>query len=62
MNLKSGWNRRSFLSTLGAIAGALLSPGRLNAEGVFNRKTKSTTPGVDGNRHVATAGRSIRQN
>src|SRR5438270_1108402 len=49
MNLKSGWNRRSFLSTLGAIAGGLLSPGRLNAEGMFNKKTKSSTPGVDGN-------------
>src|SRR5882724_11334441 len=48
MNLKSGWNRRSFLSTLGAAAGSLFTPARLNAEGMFARKAKSATPAVDG--------------
>jgi hypothetical protein len=48
MNLKSGWNRRSFLSTLGAAAGSLFAPARLNAEGTFARKAKSATPAVDG--------------
>src|SRR5258705_5512003 len=48
MNLKSAWNRRSFLSTLGAAAGSLFAPARLNAEGVSTKKTKSATPSVDG--------------
>jgi hypothetical protein len=49
MNLKSGWNRRSFLSILGAIGGGLLSPGGLNADGMCNKKNKLAAPGVDGN-------------
>src|SRR5260370_36539771 len=49
MNLKSSWNRRSFLSTLGAVAGSLLSPDRLNAERVSNRRAKSGASAVDGN-------------
>src|SRR5216683_6798706 len=49
MNLKSGWNRRSFLSTLGAAAIILIAPARLNAEGMSTRKAKSTMPSVDGN-------------
>src|SRR5258705_8970079 len=49
MNLKSGWNRRSFLSPLGAAAGSLFAPARLNAEGIFAKKTKSAVPTVDGN-------------
>ena len=31
MKFKTGWSRRSFLSTLGAAAGTLLTPGRLRA-------------------------------
>src|SRR6266566_9358494 len=48
MNLKSGWNRRSFLSTLGVAAGSLFAPARLNAEAMFARKAKAATPAVDG--------------
>src|SRR5712691_6313491 len=48
MNLKSGWNRRSFLSTLGAAAGSLFAPARLNAEGMSTRKAKSSMSSVDG--------------
>ena len=55
MNLKSGWNRRSFLSTLGAAAGSLFAPARLNAEGMSSRKTKSAVPSVDGNPIVPIA-------
>src|SRR3984893_4024421 len=49
MNLKSDWNRRSFLSTLGAAVGSLFGPTSLKAEGMFTRKTKSAIPSVDGN-------------
>jgi len=49
MNLKSGWNRRSFLSTLGATAGSLFAPARLNAAGMSGRKAKPALPSVDGN-------------
>jgi hypothetical protein len=49
MNLKSAWNRRFFLSTLGAAAGALFAPARMNAGGMPNRKAKSAVPSVDGN-------------
>src|SRR5258707_14512792 len=49
MNLKSGWNRRSFLSTLGAAAGSLFAPARLNAAGISTKKAKSALPSVDGN-------------
>ncbi|QEE30040.1 aminotransferase class V-fold PLP-dependent enzyme [Terriglobus albidus] len=48
MNLGSGWNRRSFLSMLAAATGNLLSPSRLNAEGMFSKKGKQTIPPVDG--------------
>jgi len=48
MNLKSGWNRRSFLSALGAVSGSLFAPAKLNASGVFTRKSKSSMPSVDG--------------
>jgi L-seryl-tRNA(Ser) seleniumtransferase len=44
MNLKSGWNRRSFLSALGAVSGGLLSPKLALAE----KKPKDEKPGVDG--------------
>src|SRR5882757_1996920 len=48
MNLKSGWNRRSFLSALGAVSGSLFAPAKLNAAGVFARKPKPSMPSVDG--------------
>ncbi|WP_263417731.1 aminotransferase class V-fold PLP-dependent enzyme [Terriglobus albidus] len=48
MNLGSGWNRRSFLSMLAAATGNLLSPARLNAEGMFSKKGKQSIPPVDG--------------
>ena len=44
MDLKSGWNRRSFLSTLGAAAGTLFAPKAAVAE----KKMKDEKPGVDG--------------
>jgi L-seryl-tRNA(Ser) seleniumtransferase len=44
MNLKSGWNRRSFLGTLGAAAGSLFSPKAAVAE----KKLKDEKHGVDG--------------
>jgi seryl-tRNA(Sec) selenium transferase len=40
MNLKSGWSRRSFLSTLGAAVGGLFAPSRLNAAGFLGKKPK----------------------
>jgi seryl-tRNA(Sec) selenium transferase len=50
VTLKSGWNRRSFLSGLGAVGGSLLAPVKLNASSVFAKKTKaSSMPSVDGN-------------
>jgi L-seryl-tRNA(Ser) seleniumtransferase len=44
MDLKSGWNRRSFLSALGAVSGGLLSPKLALAE----KKLKDEKAGVDG--------------
>jgi L-seryl-tRNA(Ser) seleniumtransferase len=44
MNLKSGWNRRSFLGTLGAAAGSLFSP----KAAVAKEKDKDEKHGVDG--------------
>ncbi|MEG9435180.1 aminotransferase class V-fold PLP-dependent enzyme [Edaphobacter sp. HDX4] len=44
MNLKSGWNRRSFLSILGAATGSLIAPRASVAE----KKNKDEKPGVDG--------------
>jgi L-seryl-tRNA(Ser) seleniumtransferase len=49
MNLKSDWNRRSFLSTLGAAVGSLFAPVKLNAEGMSTRKARPPVPSVDGN-------------
>jgi hypothetical protein len=47
MNFKSGWNRRSFLSVLGATVGGLFAPGKLHAEGT-STKEKAGIPLVDG--------------
>jgi len=48
MNLKFGWNRRSFLAAVGAIWGGLFAPAELNATGIFGKKPKSSMPPVDG--------------
>jgi seryl-tRNA(Sec) selenium transferase len=48
MNLKFGWNRRSFLAALGAAGGSLFAPARLNAAGIFARKPKASRAIVDG--------------
>src|SRR5579862_4762765 len=48
MNLKFGWNRRSFLAAVGAISGGLFAPAGLNAAGTFGKKSKSSMPPVDG--------------
>ena len=40
MNLKLGWNRRSFLAALGATSSTLLAPARLSAAGIFGKKPK----------------------
>jgi len=55
MNLKSGWNRRSFLSMLGAAAGSLFGSNKLNAEGMSSKDGKSTMRGVDGSPIVPIA-------
>ena len=44
MSLKSGWNRRSFLSALGAATGGMLSPKIALAE----KKVKDEKHGIDG--------------
>jgi L-seryl-tRNA(Ser) seleniumtransferase len=49
MNLKSNWNRRSFLSAIGAVSGSLFAPAKLNAAGLLAKKTKSAASTVDGN-------------
>jgi len=48
MNLKFGWNRRSFLAAVGAIWGGLFAPAGLNAAGSSGTKHKPSTPPVDG--------------
>ena len=48
MNLKFGWNRRSFLAAVGTIWGGLFAPAGLNAAGIFGKKRKSSAPPVDG--------------
>ncbi len=48
MNLKIDWNRRSFLSAVGAILGRLFAPAELNAAGISGKKPKSPMPPVDG--------------
>jgi len=46
MNLKAGWNRRSFLSALGAVSGSLFAPAGLRAAA---KKAKPSMPSIDGN-------------
>jgi L-seryl-tRNA(Ser) seleniumtransferase len=47
MNLKFGWNRRSFLSALGLASGTLSAPADLNAAWLSSKK--KSKPSVDGN-------------
>ena len=49
MNLKFGWNRRSFLAALGAASGSLFAPAKLSAAGIFGKKPKAGRAPVDGN-------------
>lgn len=49
MNLKFGWNRRSFLAALGAVSGGLLAPSDSRAAGILEKKSKASAPVVDGN-------------
>lgn len=48
MNLKFGWNRRSFLAALGALSGGIFAPPDLNSA-VFGRKHKPSASSLDGN-------------
>lgn len=48
MNLKFGWNRRSFLAALGAATGGLFAPAELNAASLFHKKHKPCASAVDG--------------
>src|SRR5215469_16726837 len=47
MNLKFGWNRRSFLAALGALTGGMFAPPELNA-GIFGKKHKAAASNLDG--------------
>ncbi len=48
MNLRFGWNRRSFLAALGGVGGSLFGPAKLSAASLFGKKPKASTPTVDG--------------
>ena len=48
MNLKFGWNRRSFLAAIGALSGGIFAPPDLNSA-VFGKKHKPSVPSLDGN-------------
>jgi seryl-tRNA(Sec) selenium transferase len=48
MNLKFGWNRRSFLAALATAGGALFGPAKPRAASIFGKKPKAPTPTVDG--------------
>jgi seryl-tRNA(Sec) selenium transferase len=48
MNMKFGWSRRSFLSLLAAASGGLFVPAASQAAGLFSKKPKAPTAGVDG--------------
>ena len=47
MNLKFGWNRRSFLAALGTLIGGMFAPAELKA-GIFGKKHKPAAPSLDG--------------
>jgi seryl-tRNA(Sec) selenium transferase len=48
MGLKFSWNRRSFLTALGAITGGIFAPADLTAAGLFGKKHKAAAASVDG--------------
>jgi L-seryl-tRNA(Ser) seleniumtransferase len=48
MNLKFGWNRRSFLAALGTVSGGLFAPAKVSAAAMFGKKHKPAMPLVDG--------------
>jgi seryl-tRNA(Sec) selenium transferase len=48
MNLKFGWNRRSFLSAVGLAGSSLCAPAEMEAAG-HGKKPKESMPSVDGN-------------
>ena len=48
MNLKSAWNRRSFLAALGAMSGGLFAPRELDAAAIFSKKHKVSKTALDG--------------
>ena len=48
MNLKFGWNRRSFLAALGALGGGLFAPPEWSATSTFGKKHKPSEPALDG--------------
>jgi uncharacterized pyridoxal phosphate-dependent enzyme len=48
MDLKFGWNRRSFLAALGTITGGLFAPSDLDAASIFGKKHKPSKPAIDG--------------
>ena len=48
MPFTTGWNRRSFLSAIGAATGSLLAPTKLNAASMFSKKSKSGLSSADG--------------
>ncbi len=48
MNLKLGWNRRTFLAAIGATCSSLLAPRRLSGAGIFGKKIKPFAPLTDG--------------
>jgi L-seryl-tRNA(Ser) seleniumtransferase len=48
MDLKFGWNRRSFLSAIGFASGGLSASSELDAEGFFGKKSKLPKDSVDG--------------
>src|SRR5215470_9754442 len=47
MNLKFGWNRRSFLAALGTLTGGMFAPPELKA-GIFGKKHKPAASSLDG--------------
>jgi seryl-tRNA(Sec) selenium transferase len=52
VNLKLGWNRRTFLAALGAVGSSLLAPAKSNASEIFGKKPKPSVPTLDGSRIV----------
>jgi seryl-tRNA(Sec) selenium transferase len=49
MNLKFDWSRRSFVAALATALGGFFAPAESNAAGIFGKKSRSSTPPVDGN-------------